>query len=86
MSIQKFQERVELLKAEHGKANTQVSMLKEQLAKSEAHIHMVTGHLNEANFHLQQAVEEEAARQQAAGIIPPAPECVDGEAHVESAE
>lgn len=83
IAIEKLQARVELLKAEHGKGVTNINLLKEQLAKSEAHLHMVTGHMNEANFQLQEAVSEEAALQ--AGSVPQA-EIADGEAHVQSPE
>jgi len=83
-AIEKLQARVELLKAEHGKGAQQVNLLKEQLAKSESHLLMVTGHMNEANFHLQEAVNDEAAIQAANGA--PQLEIVDGEANVQSPE
>lgn len=58
MSIEKLQARVELLKGEVTKAQSNVSLLKEQLEKSESHVHMVIGHMNEANFQLQEEIKE----------------------------
>lgn len=54
MSQEKIEARIELLKQEHVKAEAHVKLLSEQLKKTKAHVLMITGHMNEANYNLQE--------------------------------
>ncbi|MCF1193166.1 hypothetical protein LRR18_16375 [Mangrovimonas sp. AS39] len=58
MAIEKLKARIEVLKAEHDKAISNLAASREQVAKAEAHMNMVIGHFNEANHLLQEFMKD----------------------------
>lgn len=57
--IESLKVRIEKLKEEHAKGVQNHSMLSEQLQKLQGQVHMLIGHLNEANYQLEEALKLE---------------------------